>query len=159
MSRILIMMCGIPGCGKSTYAKEVLLKVHPEWKYVSRDEIRYEYVSDQAHYFDHEADVYKEFCNRISMHLINNDTVIADATHLTINSRKKLIYNLDICPTKVYVAVMLTPFEVCLARNSQRQGITRVPDASMYKMRNQFKKPDIRFEDYIDQIFWIKGNK
>ena len=60
----LIIMCGIPGCGKSTYAKK-LIELHPDWIYVSRDEVRYETVSDQNHYFDHEADVYKEFCNRI----------------------------------------------------------------------------------------------
>lgn len=149
------MMCGIPGCGKSTYAKETLLKIHPDWKYVSRDEVRYEYVTDQEHYFDHEYEVYKEFCNRISMHLINGDTVIADATHISKSSRSKLIHSLSIEPDKVIVVVLNTSFETCMARNANRHGITRVPDDSMYRMKNQFRKPDIRFEIWIDQVVYV----
>ena len=152
----LIIMCGLPGCGKSSYSKK-LLELNPAWKYVSRDEVRYEYVSDQEHYFDHETEVYKEFCNRISMHLINGETVIADATHLTKNSRRKLIQHLDIKPDNVYVVVMTTPFETCFKRNSQRQGIIRVPDVQMYRMKNGYQKPDSRFEDYIDKIIYVKG--
>ena len=55
----LIMMVGIPGSGKSTKAKKALA-ANPDWEYVSRDEVRYEYVSDQNHYFDHEKEVFKE---------------------------------------------------------------------------------------------------
>ena len=152
----LVMLCGVPGCGKSTYAQK-LLKMHPEWKYVSRDEVRYEFVSDQAHYFDHEADVYKEFCNRVSMHLINGDTVIADATHLSKGSRFKLINSLDIKPDKTIIVVIMTSFEECKKRNAQREGIRCVPDKSMNSMIHSFKKPDVRFEDYIDQIVYVNG--
>jgi predicted kinase len=152
----LIIMVGIPGSGKTTYAKK-LLELHPDWKYVSRDEVRYEYVTDQAHYFDHESEVYKEFCNRLSMHLINGDTVIADATHMTSKSRFKLIKNLSIKPDKIICVVMTTNFECCMARNAQRQGIIRVPDDSMYRMKNTYKKPNSRVEEYIDQIVWVKS--
>lgn len=152
----LVMLCGVPGCGKSTYAQK-LLKMHPEWKYVSRDEVRYEFVSDQAHYFDHEADVYKEFCNRISMHLINGDTVIADATHLTKGSRFKLVNSLDITPDKVIVLVVMTGYIECKRRNSLREGMQRTPDKAMNNMIHRFKKPDARFEDYIDEIVYVNG--
>ena len=152
------MMCGIPGCGKSTYAKK-LLELHPEWKYVSRDEVRYEYVTDQEHYFDHETDVYKEFCNRVSMHLINGNTVIADATHISKGSRAKLYNSLDIKPDEVIVIVMTTPFNLCMIRNGKRTGITHVPDNSMFRMKNGFRKPDARFEDYIDKIVYVDGSK
>lgn len=150
----LVILCGIPGSGKSTYAKE-LLKLHPEWKYVSRDEVRYEFVSDQEHYFDHETDVYKEFCNRISMHLINGNTVIADATHISKASRIKLMNSLDIQPDEVIAVVINTPFQICMERNSKRVGITRVPDDSMFRMKNKFKSPDARYESYIDKIVYV----
>lgn len=150
----LVILCGIPGSGKSTYAKE-LLKLHPEWKYVSRDEVRYEFVSDQEHYFDRETDVYKEFCNRISMHLINGNTVIADATHISKASRIKLMNSLDIQPDEVIVVVLNTPFQICKERNSKRVGITRVPDDSMFRMKNKFKSPDARYESYIDKIVYV----
>jgi predicted kinase len=148
-------MCGIPGCGKSTYAKK-LIELHPDWIYVSRDEVRYEYVSDQKHYFDHEADVYKEFCNRIDMHLLNGKTVIADATHLTINSRKKLLSNLSAKGFKIIIIVMNTSFETCMKRNAQRIGITRVPDKTMYAMKNRFKIPNQYIENF-DKLVMVKG--
>ena len=150
----LIVMIGIPGSGKSTYAKK-LIEQHHDWKYVSRDEVRYQYVSDQEHYFDHEGDVYKEFCNRISMHLINGDTVIADATHLNIKSRKRLISSLDIKPDKIIYVVMGTSFEECKKRNAERTGIIRVPDKNLFQMRNAFQNPNPVVEDY-DQVAYVK---
>lgn len=153
----LIMMCGIPGCGKSTYGRK-LVELHPDWEYVSRDEIRFTYVSDQAHYYDHEYEVYKEFCNRISMHLINGKTVIADATHLTKGSRLKLINNLDIKPDKVTVIVMMTSVQTCLERVKNRElEITRVPEQTILSMSHRYRKPDARFEDFINQIVYVKG--
>ncbi len=153
----LIMMCGIPGCGKSTYGRK-LVELHPDWEYVSRDEIRFTYVSDQAHYYDHEYEVYKEFCNRISMHLINGKTVIADATHLTKGSRWKLINNLDIKPDKVTVIVMMTSVQTCLERVKNRElEITRVPEQTILSMSHRYRKPDARFEDFINQIVYVKG--
>lgn len=150
-------MCGIPGCGKSTYGRK-LVELHPDWEYVSRDEIRFTYVSDQAHYYDHEYEVYKEFCNRISMHLINGKTVIADATHLTKGSRLKLINNLDVKPDKVTVIVMMTSVQTCLERVKNRElEITRVPEQTILSMSHRYRKPDARFEDFINQVVYVKG--
>lgn len=156
MSGTLIMMIGIPGCGKSTYAKKVLLAKNPTWKYVSRDDVRYEYVTDKNHYFDHETEVYAEFCNRITMHLINGDTVIADATHLTVNSRKKLIHKLGVRPDKIYAVIMDTPFEICMERNAKREGITRVPDDNMYRMKNSYRPPNLVSEPFTSLVR-VKG--
>lgn len=154
---MLVVMCGIPGSGKSTYAKK-LIEMHPDWKYVSRDEVRYEYITDQAHYFDHENEVYKEFCNRIDMHLLNGCTVIADATHLNKASRDKLLRSLTAPIDKKVVIVVNTAFTICMERNAVREGITRVPDQSMYRMKNIFKKPSLVVEDF-DQILNVNGGK
>lgn len=153
MNRLIIMV-GIPGSGKSSYAKK-LLEANPSWEYVSRDEVRYEFVTDQAHYYDHENDVYREFCNRIDKFLLQEKTVIADATHLTKGSREKLIQNLQVIPDEVYAVVMKTPFEICMQRNSARQGITRVPDKSMYSMKSRYRVPNMVGESYINKIIWV----
>lgn len=153
MNRLIIMV-GIPGSGKSSYAKK-LLEANPSWEYVSRDEVRYEFVTDQAHYYDHENDVYREFCNRIDKFLLQEKTVIADATHLTKGSREKLIQSLKVIPDEVYAVVMKTPFEICMQRNSARQGITRVPDKSMYSMKSRYRVPNMVGESYINKIIWV----
>lgn len=153
----LIMMCGIPGCGKSTYGRK-LVEMHKDWEYISRDEIRFQYVADQEHYYDHEYEVYKEFCNRIDMYLMEDKTVIADATHLSKGSRSKLINNLTVKPDKVTVIVMVTDFETCLNRvHSREEAITIVPDKTMYSMKHHYRKPDPRFEDWIDEVVYVKG--
>ena len=138
-SGVLYIMAGIPGSGKSTYAKEVLLKNNPDWHYISRDKVRYQYVSDKNHYFDHEGEVYREFCNQIEMYLLRGETVIADATHLNKNSRQRLLNTIKVAPEKLYLICMTTPLEVSFARNAKREGITRVPDEQMYRMKRMFK--------------------
>lgn len=140
-SGTLYILAGLPGSGKSTYAKEILLKAHPNWYYVSRDEVRYKYVSDQKHYFDHEGEVYREFCNQIEMYLLRGETVIADATHLNEKSRQRLLNTMKTAPEKLYLVCMTTPFEISFERNSKREGITRVPDDQMYRMKRLFKAP------------------
>ena len=130
--------------------------MNPDWEYVSRDEVRYQYVSDQAHYFDHESEVYKEFCNRVDMHLINGKTVIADATHLTPSSRTRLLKNLSVKPDNLIAVVMMTPFQVCRERNNAREGIIKVPESNMFKMKNSFKMPSPVIEDF-DKI--VKVNQ
>lgn len=153
MNRLVIMV-GLPGSGKSTYAK-MLLKLNEDWKYVSRDEVRYEYVTDQEHYFDHEFEVYKEFCNRIDKYLLDEKTVIADATHLTVGSRQKLLKHLTVIPDEVYVVIMTTPFDTCFERNAAREGIVRVPDKTMYQMKNNYRPPNARVETYINRIIYV----
>ena len=150
----LIIMVGIPGSGKSTLAKKAL-EVNPYWEYVSRDEVRYEYVSDPAHYFDHENEVFKEFCMRVSKFLRAGKTVIADATFVNQRSREWFVKNLDVEPAEMKAIVVNTPFEVCMERNAQREGITRVPDSSMYALKNKFQVPNIAVETYINQVYTV----
>lgn len=151
----LIMMIGIPGSGKSTYAKKVI-ESNPTWGYVSRDEVRYEYVSDQAHYFDHENEVFKEFCNRVEKYLRAGGTVIADATFLNQKSREWFLDNLTVTPENLIGIVVNTNFDICLERNAKRVGITRVPDKNMYAMKNRFKVPNIAIEPF-NRVYTVKG--
>lgn len=150
-SGVLYLMCGLPGSGKTTAAKNVI-KNDPNIKYVSRDDIRYTMVSDQDHYFDRENEVYREFCNQISRWLQQGNYVIADATHLTKNSRKKLLNNI-IKPAQIRCIFVNTPFNICMERNSKRKGITRVPDKQMYRMKNTLQVPSAI--EGFDMIFTI----
>ena len=58
-------MCGAPGCGKSTYAKEYCKK-YPETVYVSRDEIRFSLLAEDEYYFSHETEVLEKFYTNIA---------------------------------------------------------------------------------------------
>ena len=92
MNNKLYIMSGCPGSGKTTYAK----KHFPNAKYVSRDEIRFSMVSENEAYFGKEEEVFNKFIEEINTGLRDSLDVVADATHLNVYSRLKLLSNLDL---------------------------------------------------------------
>lgn len=150
----LYVLCGIPGCGKSTWVKNRMAEntssTDPKWAYVSRDEVRFSMITEEDDYFSKEKQVFEEFVNRICGNLSDAwiQNVIADATHLNEISRDKLINairrkrpNLPLHITIVYFDI---PLEVCKFRNDKREGRAHVPDEVMNKMYVQLEFPKLR---------------
>lgn len=150
----LYVLCGIPGCGKSTWVKNRMAEntssTDPKWAYVSRDEVRFSMITEEDDYFSKEKQVFEEFVNRICGNLSDawTQNVIADATHLNEISRDKLINairrkrpNLPLHITMVYFDI---PLEVCKFRNDKREGRAHVPDEVMNKMYVQLEFPKLR---------------
>jgi len=146
--KILFVMVGVPGSGKSTTAKW-LKKEYEEAGtkvcYVSRDEIRFRLIEgiSQANYFSKEKEVYNEFITEIKDGLKNADVVIADATHFCTNSRTKLLRSLGASLKDTYVIayVLGLSLETILAQNDQRVGVTHVPAETIKKMYADFTIP------------------
>lgn len=150
----LYILCGIPGCGKSTWVKNRMAEntssTDPKWAYVSRDEVRFSMITEEDDYFSKEKQVFEEFVNRICGNLSDawTQNIIADATHLNEISRDKLINairrkrpNLPLHITMVYFDI---PLEVCKFRNDKREGRAHVPDEVMNKMYAQLEFPKLR---------------
>ncbi len=150
----LYVLCGIPGCGKSTWVKNRMAEnassTDPKWVYVSRDEVRFSMITEEDDYFSKEKQVFEEFVNRLCDNL--NDAyihnVIADATHLNEISRDKLINairrkrpNFPLHITMVYFDI---PLEVCKFRNRKREGRACVPDHVMDNMYRSLQFPRLR---------------
>ena len=95
MKNKLYIMCGIPGSGKSTYAKTYLTNT----LYVSRDEIRFKLVKEDEDYFSKENEVFDTFIAKINEGLRQSLDVVADATHLNSKSRLKLLACLELDKT------------------------------------------------------------
>lgn len=63
----LIVMVGIPGSGKSTFAQNYIKdanNISTVW--ISRDEVRYSLISGTDEYFAKEKDVFKIFVKKIN---------------------------------------------------------------------------------------------
>lgn len=155
----LYIMIGIPGSGKSTYAK----KHFPNAVYVSRDEIRFDLVSENEEYFSKENEVFTKFVNIINSNLKAGKDVVADATHLNPRSRTKLFSHLNIDPTKTetIAVVMRTPLEVCLDRNENRKGTrSYVPPQVIKNMYSSFKEPTMKELDTImNMVYYISSKE
>ena len=150
----LIMMVGIPGSGKSTYAK----KMRADYEvYVSRDDIRFSMVKEDEPYFSREREVFATFVDTISTALKNNKTVWADATHISTHARLKLLRNLDIEPDEIEIIYMNTPLEKCLAQNELRKDTRAyVPEDVIYEMHENLTFPSHHEGKFIYNTVWIK---
>lgn len=162
MTDKLILMVGCPGSGKSTWIEKQIPRIEEDGKttvVVSRDYIRKSMVgdtNDESIYFSREKEVFEEFVRQINEAMeIGIDTVFVDATHISVGSRRKILTRLIPDPqTKLAIAVMDTPAEVCKERNAQRTGFAHVPDKGMSNMIKGYKKPD--FSEFPDNSYGFK---
>lgn len=147
----LVLMMGVPGSGKTTYAKKMMGDYDI---YVSRDEIRFGLVKEDEPYFSKEDEVLQTFIRTINDALpIAQRYVIADATHLNMGSRAKILKNLHNKPDNVYVIYVAVSLQTALERNAQREGRALVPESSIKNMYKSIILP--RKEEGIDMTLWL----
>lgn len=156
---ILYILCGIPGCGKSTWALNFLPKLSAGSGYVSRDEIRFSMLKNDEDYFTHENDVFNKFISDIVEYLKNDKDVIADATHLNEKSRFKLIHAIDEYFTEYQIIFVYfnTPFNISYKRNRVRKGLKQVPFDTMYNMAHRFMEPRLTEDERCIGVWYMKG--
>lgn len=75
-------MSGVPGCGKSTWARKFTAE-HGNVVQISRDEIRFSLLADNDDYFACEDEAVVIFYSEINEALAAGHDVIADATHIS----------------------------------------------------------------------------
>ena len=156
MKRQLYLMMGVPGSGKSTYAKKILKYGDI---YISRDEIRYSLLTDEDDYFAKENEVIKTFIDNIDKSLVMEEycgDVYADATHLSPKSRAQVLNQLK-NKDKVSVIYLDIPLNIILERNAQRDGRALVPENVVRRMYNSIILP-IRAEG-IEKLIIIDENQ
>ena len=130
----LIIGCGIPGTGKSTWIQN-----HKDFDdvVVSRDAIHFKLLDEMpegADYFSREDEVWALYVAAIEAGLRRGKTVWADATHMSRKGRLKLLYALSVKPDEVEVIDFWCPLEVAIKRNEQRSGRAVVPRGQVRRM-------------------------
>ena len=154
----LIIMCGAPGCGKTTWAKKYC-EVHPNTLHVSRDAIRFSLLKEDEYYFSHETEVLETFYNNIANGLREGKDVIADATHLTRKARITCIDNikkkLNKFPYRIEIIFIQPPLHICILRNDKRTGRAFVPHSSIRRMWMCMEDPEKDGIKY-SRIIYIK---
>lgn len=145
----LIILMGIPGCGKSTFAARMF-----ENHVVSSDAIREKLTGDEANQVENDT-VFTLFHERIEEILYRRMTAIADSTALTPEARERL----RLCARSHEASTHLILFDNCAAakvRNRTRPN--PVPDDVMRRMWDRFQvaKSSVYHEGY-SSITRIEG--
>ncbi len=153
----LIMLCGVPASGKSTYSK-----LYKEKGYVvlSSDEIREDLQNKlelgeiiMPTFTNLNSMVFDEIKSKASNSLKNGKSVVIDATNLGRRRRKIFLKQLYRTPCKKICNLFLTSIDECKRRNSLRTGYAKVPDDAMQKMFCNVELP--YYFDGFDQIIPI----
>ena len=143
---ILWILVGLSASGKSTIAAQIANE-NPNTIIVSSDAIREELTGNYQDQ-EHNKEVFKIFHNRIRKNLENKKNVIADATNLTMKSRRAImmkVYGLNI---KKVCVIISKPFEQCKKDNLHREH--PVPDFVLDKQIKKFRTPF--YEEGFDEI-------
>ena len=151
----LILVCGLPGSGKSTYLSQ--FKNSPTCKVISRDVIRLSLLSEGELYFSHEKEVCEIFWSQINEALNNNYNVYVDQTSLNPESRSYLFKHIT-APYDKRIAIWFNiPEKVCLERNENRKGTRAyVPPMVIRRMSYQFVPPYL--EEGFNEIYMYTEN-
>ena len=143
----LYVMVGIPASGKSTWASHQ--KTATE---VSSDAIREEFFGS-AKVQKSPKMVFAEFHQRIRLALAAGRGVIADATHVSLNSRLETLRNPPTGTTKVAVLADV-PLEKALQNNLKRER--HVPEHVIRRMANRLHFEPLSSDEGFDEIICLK---
>lgn len=143
----LILLVGVPGSGKTTYAKE---HIEANTVHLSSDTIRAELYGDESIQGD-PAEVFSLMQKRAVEALNDGKDVWYDATNITRKDRASII---NICPpfAKIEVHIIWAPIEVCIERDKERDRT--VGKAVIDKMLKRFQAP--YYDEGIDEIKIIR---
>lgn len=143
----LYIMVGIPGSGKSTYAKQL------DGVVCSSDQIRKELYGSESilgSYYE----VFKTLDEKVKNVLESGQNAIYDATNLTKNGRKNIINKFRNYAEKIIIVFMNTPLPVALERNKKRER--KVPKRIIRNMSYSLEEPT---KEEADELIVVEVEK
>lgn len=149
----MVMMVGLPGSGKSTFAKTIKFGDKGDEKPIihSSDDLREELYGDAAIQGDNNK-LFQELHKRIREDLKQGKNVIYDATNIKKKTRigfLKELKNIECIPVCI---VMATEYALCLKNNENRER--KVPTHVIKRMQNNFEPPH-ESEGFYDVSYYF----
>lgn len=146
----LFVLVGISGSGKSTYAEKIVEKENAV--IVSSDAIRGELLGDEGDQSQNER-VFAEFHKRIRNLLEHKKNVIADATNITIKSRRTILKKINGLDVEKICYVIAKEFDQCILDATARDRT--VPGEAVWLQLMRYQIPFM--EEGWDEIQIIGG--
>jgi len=151
MKPTMIMMCGLPKSGKSTYIKKMLsgsIETRPD-VIISSDEIRKQMFGHE--YFPTIEGIVWTFAYGMAQLLLaQNLDIIVDSINIHVYSRAKWITIARKYQAEVRIVYMTTDAEECVKRNKGS-----IPDIEITKRTSYFTYPE--YEEGFDDIYSCDG--
>lgn len=152
MNNTLYITVGLPGSGKSTYAKDFIKD--KEVEYLSSDALRAVYGKGED---DQTVTpiVFGHIKRKVDEFLKDGKNVLVDATSVNRRERSDYINSAKKHGAKVVALVFKMDRNGLIARNKKRgeEGGRVVPDWVIDKMLNKYEEPD--FNEGIDVIIYV----
>ncbi len=155
-----IMLCGLSGCGKSTYADT--LRENGYFVY-SSDDIREELWGDAADQ-QNPAKVFQILNKRIVATLENGKNVVYDATNLSSRRRRNFLDMLKSSKIKCekICHVIICPVSECIERDAKRER--SVGQGVIWKQVERFNLPNgfegwdaVEFDYDVPEVFSLNA--
>lgn len=150
---LLLMLSGLPGSGKSTCAKSMVISGdNGNYKPIihSSDGLREELFGNEATQGDNNI-LFTELHRRIKADLIAGKDVVYDATNISKKLRKQFLSELkNIDCTPICICVM-TSYETCLKNNEKRDR--QVPKEVIKRMQMNWQPP--HYSEGFEKIKYI----
>ena len=145
----LFLLIGLPGSGKSTFAKQLLAEC-PQMQLISTDAIRGQFFGSEALQGPWLL-IWQEIERQFQQAISTSKSAIFDATNAQRRHRRELItLARDLGFTHITGIWVRTPVWLCLARNKRRSR--QVPEEIILRMHRQLRDAPPSLEEGLDGL-------
>lgn len=146
---MLIIICGLPGSGKSSLARKLKAKLPAA--YLNSDIVRKQIFKKPQYTPEEKKRVYDEIVNQAEKMLLKKKNVIVDATFYTRKYRQLMVSTARDAGSKYCIILCTLPEEMTKERLAKREKSSRsVSDANYeiyLKLRERFEQIE---GDYLE---------
>ncbi len=150
----LIVLAGIPGSGKSTWAKEYQ-KNHPQTFVIDTDETRKKITGSYLAFPGHMEMIFDEMIketNEIFAQEAGDCTVIEDSIFLDDYRRKYYMDRIKGYDHSILFMIKMHDYGICYVRNKLRPKDKWVPDDVIAKMISDYQDPSKEVQGFFDEV-------
>lgn len=116
---LVIIVCGLPGSGKSFFAEKLAKALHAE--YSNSDIIRMQLIKQRNYTFEEKEKVYKELLKTMENAINDNKSIVLDATFYRRSLRNRFITKAKELKTSIHFIEIQATSEISKRRLSKQR--------------------------------------